>query len=64
MAGRVSLDLANSSEKTRGEITLSNFAKGSKDTLFQVIAGDMAYNIIITRSWIHDMQKRSSTFKY
>ncbi|XP_070046276.1 uncharacterized protein [Nicotiana tomentosiformis] len=52
----------NSSVITKGEIMLIMFAKGViKDTKFQVIDAYMAYNMIIGRPWIHDMDVVPST---
>nr|XP_009625766.1 uncharacterized protein LOC104116587 [Nicotiana tomentosiformis] len=46
----------NSSVITKGETMLTTFAEGViKDTKFQVIDADMAYNMILGRPWIHDM---------
>lgn len=40
--------LNNSSEMTKGGITLLSFAGGvTKETLFQVVARDMTYNAIL-----------------
>ncbi|XP_019245231.1 PREDICTED: uncharacterized protein LOC109225091 [Nicotiana attenuata] len=45
-----------------GEVVLATFAEGViKDTKFQVIDANMAYNIILGRSWIHDMDDVPST---
>ncbi|XP_009589851.1 uncharacterized protein [Nicotiana tomentosiformis] len=44
----------NSSVITKEEVVLTTFAEGVvKDTKFQVIDADMAYNIIQGRPWIH-----------
>ncbi|XP_070037173.1 uncharacterized protein [Nicotiana tomentosiformis] len=52
----------NSSVVTKREIMLTTFAEGVvKDTKFQVIDTDMAYNMILGRPWIHDMDVVSST---
>nr|XP_016457708.1 PREDICTED: uncharacterized protein LOC107781508 [Nicotiana tabacum] len=52
----------NSSVIIKEEITLSTFAKGVvKDTKFQVVDADIAYNIIIGRPWIHDTDDVPST---
>nr|XP_009590036.1 uncharacterized protein LOC104087319 [Nicotiana tomentosiformis]XP_016500638.1 PREDICTED: uncharacterized protein LOC107819078 [Nicotiana tabacum] len=52
----------NSSVIMKGEIVLTTFAEGViKDTKFQVIDTDMAYNIILERLWIHDMDVVPST---
>ncbi|XP_070020926.1 uncharacterized protein [Nicotiana sylvestris] len=52
----------NSSIVTKGEIMLTTFPEGVvKDTKFQVIDTDMAYNMILGRSWIHKMDIVPST---
>nr|XP_009625477.1 uncharacterized protein LOC104116345 [Nicotiana tomentosiformis] len=52
----------NSSVITKGEVVLTTFAEGVvKDTKFQVIDADMAYNIILRRPRIHDMDVIPST---
>nr|XP_033516188.1 uncharacterized protein LOC117280601 [Nicotiana tomentosiformis] len=52
----------NSTVITKGEIMLTIFAEGViKETKFQVIDTDMAYNVILGRPWIHDMDVVSST---
>nr|XP_016479807.1 PREDICTED: uncharacterized protein LOC107801053 [Nicotiana tabacum] len=52
----------NSTVITKGEIELSTYAKGViKETKFQVIDTDMAYNVIMGRPWIHDMDDVPST---
>ncbi|XP_075095307.1 uncharacterized protein LOC142173585 [Nicotiana tabacum] len=52
----------NSSVITKGEVVLTTFAEGViKDTMFQVIDGDMAYNMILGRPWIHDIDVVPST---
>ncbi|XP_075106950.1 uncharacterized protein LOC142179947 [Nicotiana tabacum] len=52
----------NSSVVTKGEVVLATFAEGViKDTKFQLIDADMAYNIILGRPWIHDMHVVPST---
>ncbi|XP_019241957.1 PREDICTED: uncharacterized protein LOC109221993 [Nicotiana attenuata] len=52
----------NSSIVTKGEIILTTFAEGViKDTRFQVVEMDMAYNMILGRSWIHKMDVVPST---
>ncbi|XP_019242437.1 PREDICTED: uncharacterized protein LOC109222546 [Nicotiana attenuata] len=54
--------LDNSSVVTKGEIMLTSFAEGVvKDTKFQVVEMDMAYNIILSRPWIHEMDAIPST---
>ncbi|XP_070049484.1 uncharacterized protein [Nicotiana tomentosiformis] len=52
----------NSSVITKGEVVLTTFTEGVvKDTKFQVIDADMAYNIILGRPWIHYMDVVPST---
>nr|XP_009613247.1 uncharacterized protein LOC104106411 [Nicotiana tomentosiformis] len=52
----------NSSVVTKGEVVLVTFAEGVvKETKFQVIDAYMAYNIILGRPWIHDMDVVPST---
>ncbi|XP_009794173.1 uncharacterized protein LOC107817125 [Nicotiana tabacum] len=52
----------NSSVITKGEVVLAMFIEGLiKDTKFQVIDAYMAYNIILGRPWIHDMDVVPST---
>ncbi|XP_070014519.1 uncharacterized protein [Nicotiana sylvestris] len=52
----------NLSVVIKGEIILTTFAKGLvKDTKFQVIDMDMAYNMILGRPWIHEMDDVPST---
>ncbi|XP_070050625.1 uncharacterized protein [Nicotiana tomentosiformis] len=52
----------NSSVIAKGEVLLTTFAEGViKDTKFLVIDADMAYNIILGRPWIHDMDVVPST---
>ncbi|XP_009586878.1 uncharacterized protein [Nicotiana tomentosiformis] len=52
----------NSSFFTKGEVVLTTFAEGViKDTKFQVIDADLDYNIILGRSWIHDIDTVPST---
>ncbi|XP_070011374.1 uncharacterized protein [Nicotiana sylvestris] len=52
----------NSSIVTKGEIILTTFIEGVvKDTKFQVVEMDMAYNIILDRPWIHEMDVVPST---
>ncbi|XP_070039708.1 uncharacterized protein [Nicotiana tomentosiformis] len=46
----------NSSIVMKGEVIITTFVEGVvKDTKFQVIDADMAYNIILGRPWIHAM---------
>nr|XP_016513853.1 PREDICTED: uncharacterized protein LOC107830738 [Nicotiana tabacum] len=48
---------------TRGEILLSTNAEGvTKITLFEVVDGDMGYNIILGRPWLHEMKAIPSTY--
>ncbi|XP_070050916.1 uncharacterized protein [Nicotiana tomentosiformis] len=52
----------NSTVITKGEIELSTYAdEVIKETKFQVIDTDMAYNMILGRPWIHDMDAVPST---
>ncbi|XP_070010470.1 uncharacterized protein [Nicotiana sylvestris] len=52
----------NSSVITKGEIILTTFAEGVvKDTKFQVVEMDMAYNMILGIPWIHEMDVVLST---
>ncbi|XP_070023416.1 uncharacterized protein [Nicotiana sylvestris] len=52
----------NLSVVTKGEIILTTFAEGVvKDTKFQVVNIDMAYNMILGRPWIHEMDDVPST---
>ncbi|XP_070034194.1 uncharacterized protein [Nicotiana tomentosiformis] len=47
---------------TRGEIMLPTNAEGViKMTLFEVVDGDMGYNIILGRTWLHNMKFVPST---
>ncbi|XP_070049119.1 uncharacterized protein [Nicotiana tomentosiformis] len=51
------------SVKTRGEILLLTNAEGvMKTTLFEVVDGYMGYNIILGRSWLHEMKVVPSTY--
>ncbi|XP_070017212.1 uncharacterized protein [Nicotiana sylvestris] len=46
----------NSSVVTKGEVILTTFTEGVvKDTKFHVVDMEMAYNIILGRPWIHEM---------
>ncbi|XP_075091803.1 uncharacterized protein LOC142171969 [Nicotiana tabacum] len=48
---------------TRGEILLPTNVEGlMKTTLFEVIDGDMGYNIILGRPWLHEMKALPSTY--
>ncbi|XP_070042754.1 uncharacterized protein [Nicotiana tomentosiformis] len=48
---------------TRGEILLLKNAEGvMKTTLFEVVDGDMGYNIILGRPWLHEMKAVTSTY--
>nr|XP_016499141.1 PREDICTED: uncharacterized protein LOC107817784 [Nicotiana tabacum] len=52
----------NSSVVTKGEVTLATFVEGVvKDTKFQVVEMEMAYNMIFGRPWIHEMDVVPST---
>nr|XP_016491019.1 PREDICTED: uncharacterized protein LOC107810721 [Nicotiana tabacum] len=52
----------NSSVVTKEEIILTTFSEGVvKDTKFQVVEMDMAYNMILGRPWIHEMDVVPST---
>ncbi|XP_070014723.1 uncharacterized protein [Nicotiana sylvestris] len=52
----------NSSAGTKGEVILTTFTEGVvKDTKFQVVDMEMAYNIILGRPWIHEMDVVPST---
>ncbi|XP_070040618.1 uncharacterized protein [Nicotiana tomentosiformis] len=57
----VGLNLA--SVTTRGKILLlTNAERVMKTTLFEVVDGDMGYNIILGRPWLHEMKVVSSTY--
>ncbi|XP_070049975.1 uncharacterized protein [Nicotiana tomentosiformis] len=48
---------------TWGEILLLRNAKGvMKTTLFEVVDGDMGYNIILGRPWLHEIKVVPSTY--
>nr|XP_009598223.1 uncharacterized protein LOC104094071 [Nicotiana tomentosiformis] len=48
---------------TRGEILLPTNAEGvMKTTLSEVVDGDMGYNIIMGRPWLHEMKAVPSTY--
>nr|XP_009777300.1 PREDICTED: uncharacterized protein LOC104226902 [Nicotiana sylvestris] len=48
---------------TRGEILLPKKAKGViKTNMFEVVDGDMGYNIILGRPWLHEMKVVPSTY--
>ncbi|KFK21940.1 hypothetical protein AALP_AAs40902U000100 [Arabis alpina] len=50
-------------KQTMGEITLSVYAGGiNRRTKFQVLDCASAYNVIMGRPWIHDMEAVPSTF--
>ncbi|XP_070013044.1 uncharacterized protein [Nicotiana sylvestris] len=52
----------NSSVVAKGEITPTTFTEGFvKDTKFQVVEMEMAYNMILGRPWIHEMDVVPST---
>ncbi|XP_075103522.1 uncharacterized protein LOC142178094 [Nicotiana tabacum] len=47
----------------RGEIMLPTNAEGvTKTTLFEVVYGDMGYNIIFGRPWLHEIKTVPSTY--
>ncbi|XP_075104520.1 uncharacterized protein LOC142178580 [Nicotiana tabacum] len=51
-----------SSVVTKGEVTLTIFTEGVvKDTKFQVVEIEMAYNMILGRPWIHEIDVVPST---
>ncbi|XP_070047044.1 uncharacterized protein [Nicotiana tomentosiformis] len=48
---------------TREEILLlTNAERVMKTTLFEVVDGDMGYNIILRRPWLHEMKFVPSTY--
>ncbi|XP_019254989.1 PREDICTED: uncharacterized protein LOC109233558 [Nicotiana attenuata] len=48
---------------TRGEISLPTNTEGvTKTTLFGVVDGDMGYNVILGRPWIHEMKAIPSIY--
>ncbi|XP_016481444.1 uncharacterized protein LOC107802451 [Nicotiana tabacum] len=48
---------------TRGEILLPTNTEGvTKTTLFEVVDGDIGYNIILSRPWLHKMKAIPSTY--
>ncbi|XP_070022858.1 uncharacterized protein [Nicotiana sylvestris] len=48
---------------TRGEILLPTNAEGvMKTAIFEVVNGDMGYNIILGRPWLHEMKVVPSTY--
>ncbi|XP_070052326.1 uncharacterized protein [Nicotiana tomentosiformis] len=48
---------------TRGEILLLTNAEGvMKTTLFEVVDGDMGYNFILGRPWLHEVKAVPSTY--
>nr|XP_016489655.1 PREDICTED: uncharacterized protein LOC107809518 [Nicotiana tabacum] len=50
---------------TRGEILFPTRLEGvKKTTLFEVVDGDMGYNIILRRPWIHEMKVVTSTYVF
>ncbi|XP_070020701.1 uncharacterized protein [Nicotiana sylvestris] len=52
----------NSIGVTKGEVIFTTFAEGVvKDTKFQVVEKEMAYNMILGRPWIHEMDIVPST---
>ncbi|XP_009767087.1 uncharacterized protein [Nicotiana sylvestris] len=47
----------------RGENLLPTHAEGvAKTTLFEVVDSDMGYNVILGRTWIHEMKDVTSTY--
>ncbi|XP_070010266.1 uncharacterized protein [Nicotiana sylvestris] len=55
-------DFNMASEITKGEIILPvNMAGTIQDSKFHVIEGDMRYNALLGRPWIHSMRAVSST---
>ncbi|XP_070025265.1 uncharacterized protein [Nicotiana sylvestris] len=62
LASRVRNLFNMESEKTKGEIILPvNVAGTIQDTKFHVIEGDMRYNALLERLWIHNMRAVPST---
>ncbi|XP_070028643.1 uncharacterized protein [Nicotiana sylvestris] len=52
----------NSGVVTKGEVILTTFAEGVvKNTKFKVVDMEMAYNMILGRPWIHEMDAVLST---
>ncbi|XP_070046407.1 uncharacterized protein [Nicotiana tomentosiformis] len=48
---------------TQGEILFPTYVEGvTKTTMFEVVDGDMGYNVILGRSWIHEMKVVPSTY--
>ncbi|XP_075100173.1 uncharacterized protein LOC142176420 [Nicotiana tabacum] len=48
---------------TRGEILLPTNTEGvMKTAIFEVVNGDMGYNIILGRPWLHEMKVVPSTY--
>ncbi|XP_070034510.1 uncharacterized protein [Nicotiana tomentosiformis] len=63
LATKLIVEFNLASMMTRGEILLLTNAEGViKITLFEVVDGDMGYNIILGRPWIHEMKAASSTY--
>lgn len=61
-AARVLNGFNMASETTKGEITLPvNVAGTIQATKFHVIKGDMRYNALLGRPWIHNMRAVPST---
>ncbi|XP_070054410.1 uncharacterized protein [Nicotiana tomentosiformis] len=61
-AARVLNGFNMASETTKGEIILPvNIAGTIQETKFHVIEGDMRYNTLFGRSWIHNMRAVPST---
>nr|XP_016464018.1 PREDICTED: uncharacterized protein LOC107787016 [Nicotiana tabacum] len=56
-ATKLLVELNLASVTIRGEILLLTNIEGvMKTTLFEVVDGDMGYNIILERSWLHEMR--------
>ncbi|XP_009601348.1 uncharacterized protein [Nicotiana tomentosiformis] len=63
MATKLLVGFNIASATTRGEIVLPMNAKGvMKTTLFEVVEGDMGYNIILGRPWLHEMKVVPSAY--
>ncbi|XP_070040249.1 uncharacterized protein [Nicotiana tomentosiformis] len=62
LAARVLNDFDMASETTKGEISLLvNVAGTIQNTKFHIIEGDMRYNALLGRPWIHNMKAVPST---
>ncbi|XP_070026686.1 uncharacterized protein [Nicotiana sylvestris] len=61
-AARVRNDFNMASKTTKDEIMLPiNMARTIQETKFHVIDGDMRYNVLLGRPWIHNMRVLPST---